>query len=90
MAAVRWVNFTFVDSEARGSADCLATIKLGHDNTHATRRPGQQTRCKDGMTETRERSRNQSILALRQRNYNSENGGLSETKGSNIETPTKQ
>lgn len=36
MAAVSWVDFTFVDLEAHGSADCLATIKLGHDNMHAT------------------------------------------------------
>lgn len=35
----KWVNFTFVDLDAHGSADCLATFKLGHDNKHATQSP---------------------------------------------------
>lgn len=43
MGAGKWVNFTFVDSDAHGSADCVATIKLGHDK-HATQRPSQQTK----------------------------------------------
>ncbi len=30
----KWVNFTFVDLDAHGSADCLATFKLGRDNKH--------------------------------------------------------
>lgn len=37
--AGKWVNFTFVDLDAHGSADCLATFKLGHDNKHATQGP---------------------------------------------------
>lgn len=43
MGAGKWVNFTFVDSDAHGSADRVATIKLGHDR-HATQRPSQQTK----------------------------------------------
>lgn len=38
----KWVNFTFVDLEAHGSADCLVTFKLGHDNKHATSGPVRQ------------------------------------------------
>lgn len=38
------VNFTFVDLDAHGSADCLATFKLGHDNKHATQGPVSQQR----------------------------------------------
>lgn len=32
----KWVNFTFVELDAHGSAHCLATFKLGHDNKHST------------------------------------------------------
>lgn len=42
VAAGKWVNFTFVDLDACGSVDCLATIKLGHDDKHATQKPSQQ------------------------------------------------
>lgn len=38
------VHFTFVDLDARGSADCLATFKLGHDKEHATQGPVSQQR----------------------------------------------
>lgn len=44
MVAGKWVNFTFVDLDAHGSADCLATFKLGRDNKHATSRPSQPTK----------------------------------------------
>lgn len=30
------VNFTFVDRDAHGPADCLAIFKLRHDKEHAT------------------------------------------------------
>lgn len=44
----KWVNFTFVDLDAHGCVDCLATFKLGHDNKHdnkhATRGPSQPTK----------------------------------------------
>lgn len=39
----KWLNFTFVDLEAHGSADS-ATFKLGRDNKHATQGPVSQQR----------------------------------------------
>lgn len=38
----KWVNFTFVDLDAHGSVDCLATFILGHENKHATQGPVRQ------------------------------------------------
>lgn len=40
----KWINFTFVDLDAHGSAECLATFKLRHDNKHATQGPVSQQR----------------------------------------------
>lgn len=52
MVAGKWVNFTFVDLDAQGSADCLATFKLGHDNKHATQGPVSQQRTLNKQTTT--------------------------------------
>lgn len=40
MEGLSGVNFTFVDLDAHGAADCVATIKLRHDK-HATQRLSQ-------------------------------------------------
>lgn len=44
MIVGKWVNFTFVDLDAHGPADCLAIFKLGYDNKHATQGPVSQQR----------------------------------------------
>lgn len=43
MEGLSGVNFTFVDLDAHGAADCVATIKLRHDK-HATQRLSQWTK----------------------------------------------
>lgn len=58
----KWVNFTFVDLDAHGSADCLATFKLGHDNKHATQGPVRKQRTynkKQQQAKKRKKPRNQ-------------------------------
>lgn len=69
----KWVNFTFVDLDAHGSADCLATFKLGHDNNHATRGPVSQQ--KDIKQETNKKKK-----AKKQKNRNQSNVPLSQRK----------
>lgn len=44
MSVGKWVNVTFIDLDAHGSADCLAIFKLGHDKKHATQGPVSQQR----------------------------------------------
>ena len=65
----KWVNFTFVDLEAHGSADCLATFKLGHDNKHATQGPSQPTKGH----KTGNKKKNKSIKCGRKKRHRYEN-----------------
>ena len=59
------VNFTFVDLDAHGSADCLATFKLGHDNKHATRGPVSQQRTKNRKQTNKQTNNNKKNKHLR-------------------------
>lgn len=54
----KWVNFTLVDLDAHGLADCVATFKLGHDNKRTTQDPVRQR--KKGR-EKRKRKKNKSM-----------------------------
>lgn len=50
-------NFTFVELDARGSADCLATFRLGHDNKHTIQDNVRQKNTEHKKKKRKERKR---------------------------------